>query len=108
MLRNTKVRHEELEVFFQIIFFCRVFEKRFIRASISISKIILVIYLLGELLVAASKSTWIQEYVSDTQKRHFSFSFQKIINMSKQRTLPNIYLEYPWQISFWLKILFRN
>ena len=63
-----------------------------------------IIYFLGQLLVAASENRWIKAYVSDTQMRQFFFSFQKIMNMSKQRTLPNISLEYAWQISFWLAI----
>ena len=67
-----------------------------------------IIYLLGKCLVAASENIWIQAYVSDTQKKQFLFIFQKIINMSKQRTLPNISLENTWQISFWLEILFRS
>ena len=71
----------------------------------SISKII---YLLGQLLVAASENTWIQAYVSDTQKKLFFFIFQKIINMSKQRTLPSISLENASQISLWLEIFFRS
>ena len=70
--------------------------------------ILKIIYLLGQRLLAASKNTWIQAYVSDTQKRQFFFIFQKIVNMSKQRTLPNISLENAWQISFWLEILFRS
>ena len=64
--------------------------------------------LLGQCLVATSENTWIQAYVSDTQKKQFFFIFQKIINTSKQRTLPNISLKYAWQISFWLEILFRK
>ena len=71
----------------------------------SISKII---YLLGQSLVAASENTWIQAYLSDTQKEQFFFIFRKIINMSKQRTLPNISVENAWQISFWLEILFTS
>ena len=49
-----------------------------------------IIYLLGQRLVAASENTRIQAYVSDTQKKQFFFIFQVIINVSKQRTLPNI------------------
>ena len=71
----------------------------------SISKIT---YLLGQHLVAASETTWIQAYVLDTQKRQFFFIFQQIMNISKQRTLPNISLENAWQILFWLEILFRS
>ena len=87
----------------------------------SISKMI---YLLGKRLVIASENTWIQVYasarifeslagcrtsvISDTQKKQFFLIFQTIINMSKQRTLPNISLENAWQISFWLEILFRS
>ena len=56
----------------------------------SISKIIC---LLGQRLVTASENTWIQAYVSDMQKKQFFFIFQKIINMSKQRALPNISLQ---------------
>ena len=40
--------------------------------------------------MAASENTRIQAYVSDTQKKQFFFIFQVIINVSKQRTLPNI------------------
>ena len=71
----------------------------------SISKII---YLLGQRLVAASENTRIQAYVSDTQKKQFFFIFQVIINVSKQRTLPNISPKNAWQILFWLEILFRG
>ena len=70
--------------------------------------ILKIIYLLEQRLVAASENTWIQTYVSDTQKKQFFFIFRKIINMSKQRTLPNISLENAWQISFWLEILFTS
>ena len=59
-----------------------------------------IIYLLGQRLVAASENTRIQAYVSDTRKKQFFFIFQKILNMSKQRTLPNISLENSSQISF--------
>ena len=67
-----------------------------------------IIYLLGQRLVAASESTWIQAYVSGTQKKQFLFILQKIINMTKQRTLANISLENAWQKSLWLDILFRS
>ena len=50
--------------------------------------------------MAASENTSIQAYVSDTQKKQFFFIFPKVINMSKQRTLPNVSLENPRQISF--------
>ena len=65
-----------------------------------------IIYLLGQRLVAASENTRIQAYVSDTQKKQFFFIFQVIINVSKQRTLPNISPKNAWQILFWLEILF--
>ena len=71
----------------------------------SISKIT---YLLGQRLVAASETTWIQAYVLDTQMRQFFFIFQQIMNIRKQRTLPNISLENAWQILLWLEILFRS
>ena len=67
-----------------------------------------IIYLLGQRLVAASENTRIQAYVSDTQKKQFFFIFQVIINVSKQRTLPNISPKNTWQILFWLEILFRG
>ena len=67
-----------------------------------------IIYLLGQRLVAASENTRIQAYVSDTQKKQFFFIFQVIINVSKQRTLPNISPKNAWQILFWLEILFRG
>ena len=67
-----------------------------------------IIYLLGQRLVAASENTRIQAYVSDTQKKQFFFIFQVIINVSKQRTLPNISPKNAWQILFWLEILFRS
>ena len=62
----------------------------------SISKII---YFLGQRLVAASENTWIKAYVSDKQKKQFFFILQKIMKMSKQRTLPNISFKNAWQIS---------
>ena len=71
----------------------------------SISKII---YLLGQRLVVASENTWIQAHASDTQKKHFFFIFQKIINMSKQRALSNSSLENAWQVTFWLEIFFMS
>ena len=46
--------------------------------------ILKIIYLLGQCLVAASENTWIQAYVSDTQKKRFFFIFCKIINMSNK------------------------
>ena len=67
-----------------------------------------IIYLLGQRLVAASENTRIQAYVSDTKKKQFFFIFQVIINVSKQRTLPNISPKNAWQILFWLEILFRS
>ena len=67
-----------------------------------------IIYLLGQRLVAASENTRIQAYVSDTQKKQFFFIFQVIINVSKQRTLPNISPKNAWQILFWLEISFRS
>ena len=68
MFRNAKSRHEKLEMFFQIIFFIKY-------------------------LTRTSENTRIRAYVSDTQKKQFFFIFQIIINLSKQRTLPNISLE---------------
>ena len=71
----------------------------------SISKII---YLLGQRLVTASESTWIQAHASDTQKKHFFFIFQRIINMSKQKALTISSLENAWEVTFWLEIFFMS
>ena len=87
---NTKSRHEKLEVFFQIILFIKYLRRSlslvelvllkltlsqsFCETSMSLSKII---YLLGQHLAAGSKNTWIQAYVSDTQKETVSLYFSK-------------------------------
>ena len=115
IFRNIKSRHDKLKLFFQIIFFYKIFEEFVFNRAIGVnnftnlnSKFIkyyrsLRIGFDGCFWKHMNSSIFIR-YAKETVFLYFS----KNINMSKQRTLPSISLENSWQISFLLEKLFRS
>ena len=58
--------------------------------------------------MAASITSKFKHMHQISKRDTLSLVFEKNINMSKEKTPPNISLEYPWQISFRLETLTCN